>query len=95
MDLEVRHSQVCEILAVTTRKLHHTRKITLCIWWTNREAVHYELPPAGQIITADLYSHQLESVQQTLKPKEPALGVLFLRENPKPHVARVARDTIQ
>ena len=61
--------------------------------------VHYELLPTGQTITGDLYSQQLEPVQQTLTQKEPALvnhkGVLFLHDNVRPHVVRVVRDTIQ
>ena len=61
--------------------------------------VHYELLPTGQTITGDLYSQQLERVQQALRQKEPALvnrkGILFLHDNARPHVARVVRDTIQ
>src|SRR5215813_10583479 len=49
----------------------------------------------GQMVTADLYSQQLERVQQ----KEPALvnhkGVLFLHYNAGPHVMRVTMNTIQ
>ncbi|GFY68332.1 histone-lysine N-methyltransferase SETMAR [Trichonephila inaurata madagascariensis] len=58
-----------------------------------------ELLPTGQTVTADLYSQQLERVQQTLHQKEPALvnrkGVLCLHNNARPHVGRVARNTIQ
>jgi [histone H3]-lysine36 N-dimethyltransferase SETMAR len=77
----------------------HPRKILLCVWWTQRQVVHYELLRPGQTITGALYSTQLERVHQALKQKEPALvnrrGVLFLHDNARPHVARVARDTIQ
>ena len=83
----------------TARPPLHPRKIMLCIWWTSRQVVHYELLPPGQTVTALLYSQQLERVQQALRQKEPALvnrkGVLFLQDNARPHVARVARDTIQ
>ena len=52
-----------------------------------------------QAITVDLYSQQLERVQQALRLKELVLvnrkGVLFLHDNARPHVARVVRDTIQ
>lgn len=77
----------------------HPRKIMLCIWWTSRQVVHYELLSVGQTITAGLYSQQLERVHQALMHKEPALvnrkGVLLLHDNARPHVAREARDTIQ
>ncbi|GFV66190.1 histone-lysine N-methyltransferase SETMAR [Trichonephila clavipes] len=51
----------------------HPRKIMLCVWWTCREVVHYELLPTDLTVTADLYSQQLERVQQALHQKEPAL----------------------
>ena len=83
----------------TARPPMHPRKIMLCIWWTSRQVVHYELLPTGQTVTAVLYSQQLERVQQALQQKEPALvnrkGVLFLHDNARPHIARLARDTIQ
>ncbi|GFW18929.1 histone-lysine N-methyltransferase SETMAR [Trichonephila clavipes] len=44
----------------------HPRKIMLCVWWTCRQVVRYELLPTGQTVTADLYSQQLERVQQAL-----------------------------
>ncbi|GFY56452.1 histone-lysine N-methyltransferase SETMAR [Trichonephila inaurata madagascariensis] len=71
----------------------------LCVWWTCRQVVQYELRPTGQTVTADLYSQQLERVQQALHQKEPALvnrkGALLLHDNARPHVERVARNTIQ
>ena len=76
----------------------HPRKIMLCAWWTGRRVVHYELLPTGQTVTGDLYSQQLERVQQALSQKDSALvnrkGVLFLHDNARTHVARVVRDTI-
>ena len=41
----------------TARPPMHPRKIMLCIWWTSRQVVHYELLPTGQTVTAVLYSH--------------------------------------
>ena len=82
----------------TGRPPMHPRKIMLCAWWTGRRVVHYELLPTGQTVTGDLYSQQLEHVQQALPQKESALvnrkGVLFLHDNARLHVARVVRDTI-
>ncbi|GFU87001.1 histone-lysine N-methyltransferase SETMAR [Trichonephila clavipes] len=77
----------------------HPRKIMLCVWWTCRQVVHYELLPTGQTVTVDLYSQQFERVQQALHQKDPALnnrkGVLLLHDNARSHVVRVARNTIQ
>ena len=76
----------------------HPCKIILSVWWTGRQVVHYELLPMGQTVTGDLYSQQLERVQQALHQKEPALvnrkGVLFLHDNARPHVAS-GPNTIQ
>ncbi|GFY59949.1 histone-lysine N-methyltransferase SETMAR [Trichonephila inaurata madagascariensis] len=53
----------------------------------------------GQTVTEDLYSPQLERVQQALHQKDTALvnrkDVLLLHDNARLHVARVARNTIQ
>ncbi|GFX93925.1 histone-lysine N-methyltransferase SETMAR [Trichonephila clavipes] len=77
----------------------HPRKTMLCVWWTCRQVVHYELLLTGQTVTEDLYSQQLERVQQAMHQKEPALvnrkGVLVLYDNARLHVTRVARNTIQ
>ncbi|XP_035210476.1 histone-lysine N-methyltransferase SETMAR-like [Stegodyphus dumicola] len=40
----------------TARPSLHSRKFMLCIWWTSRQVVHYELLPVSQTITAGLYS---------------------------------------
>ncbi|GFX26874.1 histone-lysine N-methyltransferase SETMAR [Trichonephila clavipes] len=61
-----------------------------------RQVVHYELLPT---VAADLYSQQLERVQQALHQKETALvnrkGEMLLHDNARSHFARVARNTIQ
>ncbi|GFY50320.1 histone-lysine N-methyltransferase SETMAR [Trichonephila inaurata madagascariensis] len=51
----------------------HPRKIMLCVWWTCHQVVHYELLPTGQTAIADLFSQQLERIQQALHQKELAL----------------------
>lgn len=53
----------------TIRITVHRRKIMLIISWTSRQVVHYSLVPAGQTITTDLYSQQLDLLQQTPKQK--------------------------
>lgn len=75
-------SQRDYVLYTATSTLHIS-KILLC--WTKRQAVHYIMLPTGQIITEDLYSKQLECLQQSLKQEVPAIFnckcVLLLRDN--------------
>ncbi|GFX14830.1 uncharacterized protein TNCV_1485721 [Trichonephila clavipes] len=63
-------------------------QVMLCVWWTCRQVVHYELQPTSQTVTANLYSQQLERLQQALHQKKPALinrkGVLLLHDNARP-----------
>ncbi|GFU33018.1 histone-lysine N-methyltransferase SETMAR [Trichonephila clavipes] len=88
-----------DIVPHSARPSMHPLKIMLCVWWTCRQVAHYELLPTGQAINVDMYSQQLERVQQALHPKEPALvnrkSVLLLHDNARPHAARVARNMIQ
>src|SRR5215813_6280414 len=55
----------------SSRPPMHPHKIMLCVWWTSRQVVHYELLRMGQTVTVDLNSQQLERVQQALQQKEP------------------------
>ncbi|GFW64699.1 histone-lysine N-methyltransferase SETMAR [Trichonephila clavipes] len=43
----------------------HPRKIMLCVLWTCRQVVQYELLPTGQVVTADLFLQKLEFVQHS------------------------------
>jgi len=45
----------------------------LCIWWTSRQVVQYELLLRGYTITAD-YSQDLERVQQALQKNGENIG---------------------
>lgn len=73
----------------TTSQHLRSREIMICIWWTSRVAVHYELLITIQTINGGLYSQQLEPVQKILK--ESALvnrkSVLLIHDNARPYVA--------
>ena len=51
----------------------HGKKALLCVWWCTRGIIYSELLLPGQTINANLYSTQLESVQEALKTKFPSL----------------------
>lgn len=76
-----------------------TLAILLCIRCTSRHVLHYGLPSRGQTITAGQYSQKLKHVLQSLKETVSALVnrkcVLFLRDNAKPRLTRVAMYTIR
>ena len=73
-------------------------KLLLCIWWTARGRVHFELLNRGQTMTGELYSQQLEPVHRAMQTKEPALinrkGVVSLQDNARPHGWKVTQGTI-
>lgn len=86
------------ILCIITILLLHTGKTILCICWTRRQAVEYELLPTLRPITADLYWQHLVHVQQALKQKEPALlnrkDALLIHDNVRYRVAQVTSKYI-
>lgn len=80
------------------KKLIHSPKIMLCVWWNITGIVHYEFLNHGQTVTSALYVEQLERVQHMLLQKQPALinrkKVVFLHDNAKPHIAKFTREKI-
>ncbi|GFS85051.1 camar1 transposase [Nephila pilipes] len=71
----------------------------LSVRWTGHQVVHYELLTMDQTVIADLYSQELEWVQQALQQQEPELlngkGVLFLHDHLRLHAVGMVKDTIQ
>ena len=60
----------------------------LCVWWTVRGVVYYELLPPNTTVTASYYCSQLESVKAGLDNRRPKHGkVRFLHDNGRPHTA--------
>lgn len=62
----------------------------LCIWWTRRQVLHYELLPIRQTIPVDIYLQQLERVLVLVNPKV----VLFLYDHVRLHVEQMALGNI-
>jgi histone-lysine N-methyltransferase SETMAR len=76
----------------------HPKKVLLCIWWDLKGVLYYELL-YNATITAEVYAHQLQRVQEALLEKRPTLingkGVILLHDNVWPHVAKITREKIQ
>lgn len=77
----------------------HPRKVLLCVWWDSTGVIHLEVLEMGQTVTADIYCHQLDRLNQALKVQRPALvnrkGVLLQQDNARPHTAKVTQDKIR
>lgn len=77
----------------------HPKKVMLCVWWNMKGIIHWELLPANETITGDLYAKQLDRLQQALLLKQPALvnrkGVILLHDNARPHTSKVVKEKLK
>ena len=75
------------------------RKVMLSVWWDWKGIVHYELLPSGQTIDSNLYCQQLERLRQAIEKTRPELinrkGVVFHRDNARPHVSIATRQKLR
>lgn len=89
---------LAELPALTPKPPLHKENLLLCVWWTARIFVHFDLLPSGQTITGNLYSQNFDIFHRALQNKEPALvnreGVLLLQDSARPHVVRITENTI-
>ena len=74
----------------------HQKKVMLCVWWSVRGVIHYELLPPNTTVTASYYCNQLESVNSQLEKMRPKHGkVRFLHDNARPHTASLTKDKLK
>ncbi|GFX57967.1 histone-lysine N-methyltransferase SETMAR [Trichonephila clavipes] len=70
----------------------HPKKTLLCVWWSIREIVHFEVLKPGETVNADLYCEQLDRLNQSLIEKYPAIinrkGVILQHDNVRPNCTR-------
>ncbi|XP_004208958.2 histone-lysine N-methyltransferase SETMAR-like [Hydra vulgaris] len=76
----------------------HPKKALLCVWWSIRGIVHFEVLIPGQTVNADLYCQQLDRVNQALVENYPAIvnrkDVILQHDNARPHCARRTLEKI-
>lgn len=76
----------------------YPKKVLLCVWWSIRGIVHFEVLKPEQTVNADLYCEQLDRVNQSLIEKCPAIvnrkGVILQHDNARPHCARRTLEKI-
>jgi [histone H3]-lysine36 N-dimethyltransferase SETMAR len=75
------------------------KKALLSVWWDYRGIIRFELREQGQTITGDVYTQQLNDLNQDLIQKRPALvnrkQVFFLDDNAKPHRSKIVQMKIK
>lgn len=73
------------------KDFRHT-KAMLCVFWSARGVVHWELLEDGQTVNSDVYCQQLERVNQALGRRRGQ--VVFLDDNARPHRSRQTNGKI-
>ncbi len=76
----------------------HPKKIILCIWWDMKGIIYFELLDAHKTINANVYSQQLQRLNEVLLQKPSVFanqkGVILLHDNSRPHVAKLIQQKI-
>ncbi len=71
----------------------------LCIWWDMSGVIYFELLDINETVTANVYSQQLQRLNEVLLQKRPALGnqkcVILLHGNSRSHVAKFTQQKIE
>ncbi len=74
----------------------HPKKLMLCIWWDMKGVIYFELLYAHETINANVYSQQLQRLNEVLLQKRPVLanqkGVILLHDKGRPHVAKLTQQ---
>ncbi|CAK1586352.1 unnamed protein product [Parnassius mnemosyne] len=68
------------------------KKLLVSVWWTSAGVIHYSLLKCGQMITADIYCQQLQTMKEERAAKQPRLvnrsRPLLLHDNARSHTAQ-------
>lgn len=64
----------------------------MCVWWSMRGIIHFEVPKPGQHDDADLYCEQIDRVNQVSMAKYSAIvnrkGVNLQNANARPYLQK-------
>ena len=81
----------------------HQKKVMLSVWWDFKGIVFFfffffELLPDNTTINSEVYCHQLDKLNDSLKQKRPELinrkGVVFHQDNARPRTSLLTRQKL-
>lgn len=74
----------------------HGAKVMLCVWWSSKGLVYFEVLESGLTVTADLYQAQLSRVDEALRRQGvDTAKTKFLQDNARPHTAKITQQKIE
>jgi histone-lysine N-methyltransferase SETMAR len=77
----------------------YSKKVMLCVWWDMKGVIYFELLNNHETINANIYSQQLQRLNEVLLQKRPVLAnqkdVILLHDNSRPHVAKLTQRKIE
>jgi len=88
----------CEPVPRIPKPNLHQQKILLCVWRITAGTIYVMSFSIGQMIITDVYSDQLQRVQDELFRKQLSLvnrkSIVFLQDNARPHTVKVTRNKL-
>ncbi len=67
----------------------HPQQVLLCVWWTVDGVIYYDVLPPRAMMTAEVFSTQIDNVVDILKRGRRRRSKMFiLMDNARPHIAR-------
>lgn len=73
--------------------------IKVRIWWNSKGIFYYKFLPTNQSNTSEVYSAEMERLDEVSRENEPALinrkDVIFHNDNTQPHTARITEQKLR
>ena len=80
------------------KRKSNKKKVMLCVFWDFQGIIHFELLENNETVDSNLYSLQLENLNQSLIRKRPKFKKrkkpVLLHDNAKPHISKIVQEKI-
>ena len=78
----------------------HGAKVIFCIWWDQKDMLHYELLKPGETINGERYRTQLIRLKRAIADKRPEYAtrheaIVFHHDIARPHVAIPVKNYLE